>query len=217
MGRTEDVLRPLLLNAGWAQKDIDEAFAFVKGQAQSGVGGQEVRQDSQDFAPDNPPSASSTSRRSKEGGQTPPAWMAKPRIGRGTYILLNLLVPAGLYGLAYVAYELMPNSDVFGFLLALLTIVYFVLFLLFRRFRANDIAPETQINLAKKGMLGFANGWMLLLAPSRKEPESSFDETTRFYLQNKTPLFAKNATVMVVFWIVGIIIVAVLFAWLTRR
>ena len=118
--------------------------------------------------------------------------MAKTRIGRGTYILFNMLVPAGLCGLAYVAYELIPNSDVFGLLLVPLFIVYFVSFFLLRRFRANDIAPETQINLAKKGMLGFANSWMLLLAPSRKEPESSFDETTKFYLQNKPSLIKKT-------------------------
>jgi hypothetical protein len=31
MGRTEDVLRPLLLRAGWAQKDIDDAFVVVHG------------------------------------------------------------------------------------------------------------------------------------------------------------------------------------------
>jgi hypothetical protein len=30
-GRTEEILRPLLLSAGWAQKDIDDAFAFTNG------------------------------------------------------------------------------------------------------------------------------------------------------------------------------------------
>jgi uncharacterized membrane protein YhaH (DUF805 family) len=29
-GRTEDILRPMLASAGWAQKDVDDAFNFVK-------------------------------------------------------------------------------------------------------------------------------------------------------------------------------------------
>lgn len=218
MGRTEDIFRPLLLNTGWAEKDIDDAFAFVKRQTQAGAGEQQAQQVSQKLVPATAPPASPVAPRSEKADQTPPAWMAKTRIGRGTYILLNLLVPAGLCGLAYLAYELVPNSDVFGLLLVPLSILYFVSFILLRRFRANDIAPETQINLAKKGMLGFANSWMLLLAPFRKEPESSFDETTKFYLQNKTSLLTKNIMVMVISWIVvGFIIAAALFAWLTKR
>jgi hypothetical protein len=37
-GRTEDMLRPMLASAGWAQKDVDNAFSFVKtGQMPSAV------------------------------------------------------------------------------------------------------------------------------------------------------------------------------------
>jgi uncharacterized membrane protein YhaH (DUF805 family) len=30
-GRTEDILRPILASAGWAQKDVDDGFNFIKG------------------------------------------------------------------------------------------------------------------------------------------------------------------------------------------
>ena len=169
----------------------------------------------QNAAPDNAPPTSSVTR-PKDTEQIPPSWMSKTRIGRGRYALLNILIPGGLCGLAYLTYELIPNSDVLGLLLVPLFIAYFVSFILLRRFRLNDISPEIQINLAKEGLLGFANSWMLLLTPSRKEPESSFDETTKFYLQNKRSLLGKNITVMVISWIAGLIIVAAFFVWLTK-
>jgi len=64
-GRTEDVIRPLLLSAGWAQKDIDDAFAFVDGAPAGSVAPvstinnvvQEQVQHQPQFQPQRPPSS----------------------------------------------------------------------------------------------------------------------------------------------------------------
>jgi uncharacterized membrane protein YhaH (DUF805 family) len=96
-GRSEDVIRPVLLSNGWAQKDIDDAFNFVK------AGATTAPASVQSFGSTATPSNSSVSRGNLL--TTSSSQKGKGRMGRLRYfiwvVIIAIVSTAGSYALLF--------------------------------------------------------------------------------------------------------------------
>jgi hypothetical protein len=122
----------------------------------------------------------------KDASAKLPRWYTDVRMSRGRYWLINLIVAILFFGGAFAAYLIVP-SPLNNYVVVLLVVALFVTRLILVRFRLNDISPESQISLNKKGLFGLFSGWLIDFAPSHPGKESSFKEMQNFYLPDGTP------------------------------
>ncbi len=79
------------------------------------------------------------------------------------------------------------DATVRTIIVSIFAVIYFCIRFVLVRFRLNDISPDTQVNLAKRGFLGLFGNWMIDFAPSSGTNDSSFEKTRRFYIPGGKP------------------------------
>lgn len=144
-------------------------------------------------------------------------WFFQKRINRSRYWLLSYGGFILLIGLGVLAFTSISNYSARYSVVVVLAIIYFSVRMILVRLRLNDISPEIQERLLKKGLAGIFGRWMIGFAPSRRERGTSFEEFQKPRLkeidENPTILLLNIGVVLVV----DIILIALLILLLSLR
>jgi len=88
-------------------------------------------------------------------------------------------------------------------LIIFVVIIWFIGHFILIQLRNNDIAPELKAKLWQSGQGIILGNWSLYLAPSNKNPESSFNATKEVYFpdekRKRINLFLKNIFFCILF------------------